>query len=193
MSEEYTSLEERISRSISKKFGMKLQLSELDTAKMEYGLSILLVDAFKLLFIYASAFILHIVPEVFMTHLSFVMLRRTTKSYHASNSTICTVLSIFFLVFLSFLATHFELNTTRSTFAIITLILCGVLGMKGRAITQKRVNFFYNGKIRMVCVGFFLMGIGLIQPSDQIRTLIFLGMAVATFLMFLQKRKDEVK
>ncbi len=131
MSEEYTSLEERISRSISKKFGMKLQLSELDTAKMEYGLSILLVDAFKLLFIYASAFILHIVPEVFMTHLSFVMLRRTTKSYHASNSTICTVLSIFFLVFLSFLATHFELNTTRSAFAIITFILCGVLGMKG--------------------------------------------------------------
>ncbi|MEY8444605.1 accessory gene regulator B family protein [Enterococcus ratti] len=187
MSEEYVSLEERISKNISKKIGEKLQLSELEIAKIEYGLSILFVDMFKLLFIYAAAFLLHIAIEVLITHLSFMVVRKTTQSYHASNSTVCTILSILFLVILPFLATYFAFDITRSTFSIITLILCGILGFKGVAIAQKRVKFFYNGKIRMICMSFFLMVIGLIQPSDRIRTLIFLGMAIATLLMFIKK------
>lgn len=187
MSDEYLFIEEKISKNISKKIGNKLQLAELDIAKMEYGLSILFVDMFKLFFIYIVAFLLHIGIAVFITHLSFMMIRKTTLSYHASNSAVCTILSIFFLVILPFLTTFFEIALNRSIFTIVSLIIVGILGFQGVAIAQKRVKSFKNGKIRIISMVFLLIGIGLIQSSDQIRTLIFLGMAIATFLMFVKK------
>lgn len=55
MSEESISLEEKVSKTISKRIGRQLQLSEIDLAKMEYGLAVLLVISSKIFFIYCLA------------------------------------------------------------------------------------------------------------------------------------------
>ena len=56
MSEESISLEEKVSKTISKRIGRQLQLSEIDLAKMEYGLAVLLVISSKIFFIWVSSY-----------------------------------------------------------------------------------------------------------------------------------------
>lgn len=100
MTEEYISIEEKLSKKISGHFASQLGLSPIEQAKVEYGLSILFVDLFKMIVMYGIAFLLHIVGAVFITHLVFISVRFTTKGFHASNSAVCTILSVLFLVVL---------------------------------------------------------------------------------------------
>lgn len=192
MSEESISLEEKVSKTISKRIGRQLQLSEIDLAKMEYGLAVLLVISSKIFFIYCLAGCLHIILPVLTTHLAFTLMRRTTKSFHARDSNVCTVLSLFFFVLLPYLVTTFAVDVTRASFVICSLMICLILWFKGIVIAQKPAkSSLLNGKSQMIVVSLFLTVFGGIQSSNRIRTLLLLGMMISTLLMFVQKRKDE--
>ena len=78
MTEEYISIEEKLSKKISGHFASQLGLSPIEQAKVEYGLSILFVDLFKMIVMYGIAFLLHIVGAVFITHLVFISVRFKT-------------------------------------------------------------------------------------------------------------------
>lgn len=192
MSEESISLEEKVSKTISKRIGRQLQLSEIDLAKMEYGLAVLLVISSKIFFIYCLAGCLHIILPVLTTHLAFTLMRRTTKSFHARDSNVCTVLSLFFFVLLPYLVTTFAVDVTRASFVICSLMICLILWFKGIVIAQKPAkSSLLNGKSQMIVVSLFLTIFGGIQSNNRIRTLLLLGMMISTLLMFVQKRKDE--
>lgn len=192
MSEESISLEEKVSKTISKRIGRQLQLSEIDLAKMEYGLAVLLVISSKIFFIYCLAGCLHIILPVLTTHLAFTLMRRTTKSFHARDSNVCTVLSLFFFVLLPYLVTTFAVDVTRASFVICSLMICLILWFKGIVIAQKSAkSSLLNGKSQMIVVSLFLTIFGGVQSSNRIRTLLLLGMMISTLLMFVQKRKDE--
>lgn len=192
MSEESISLEEKVSKTISKRIGRQLQLSEIDLAKMEYGLAVLLVISSKIFFIYCLAGCLHIILPVLTTHLAFTLMRRTTKNFHARDSNVCTVLSLFFFVLLPYLVTTFAVDVTRASFVICSLMICLILWFKGIVIAQKSAkSSLLNGKSQMIVVSLFLTIFGVVQSSNRIRTLLLLGMMISTLLMFVQKRKDE--
>lgn len=79
MPNEYLSLEEKLSSKMSRKLGEKYGLTELDEAKVNYGLAILFINLFKFMLIYVSAFFLHSILAVITTHLSFIAVRRYAK------------------------------------------------------------------------------------------------------------------
>ena len=94
MPNEYLSLEEKLSSKMSRKLGEKYGLTELEEAKVNYGLAILFINLFKFMLIYVSAFFLHSILAVITTHLSFIAVRRYAKGYHASRSMACTLYSM---------------------------------------------------------------------------------------------------
>ncbi|MGM9902584.1 hypothetical protein A5844_000108 [Enterococcus sp. 10A9_DIV0425] len=192
MTDDYISLEEKLSKKISKKIGEQLKLSNLDTAKVEYGLSILFVDVFKMLVMYTFAIMLHILPAVFITHLVFISLRTTGKGFHASNSALCTVLSVFFLVFLPYVTSHFNLWFSRPSFVFLVLCVCTCI-VVNKWLTDKR-NVVIEKIIKQTGTIILLITmIGLLQPSDEIRTFIGLGLAIATLLMFIKTKGEDKK
>ncbi|WP_165005969.1 MULTISPECIES: accessory gene regulator B family protein [unclassified Enterococcus] len=192
MPDEYISFEEKISKKISSKLGERGNFSELDTAKIEYGLSILLVDSIKLIFIYGAAILFNNVLAVFVTHIAFVILRMFTSSYHASNSVICTLQSIFLLVVLSFLAEHAGIAVSRGMFLLGALLICLILGVKDSFIAQShsKQKGHVNRKLLLAGLSDTVIGIGI--PNDHLRLMVLLGMSISTLLILIKKRKEWI-
>ncbi|MBO1301369.1 MULTISPECIES: accessory gene regulator B family protein [unclassified Enterococcus] len=185
MTEEYISIEEKLSKKISGHFAAQLGLSPIEQAKVEYGLSILFVDLFKMMVMYAIAFLLHIVGAVFITHLVFISVRFTTKGVHASNSAVCTILSVLFLVVLPWITASIGFELTRPLFSLgILLVGLGVF-VKERTINKTNGPFQLK---KTVLIIMFITTIGLLLPSDSIRTYLLLGLAIATLLMFIKNK-----
>ena len=188
MTEEYISIEEKLSKKISGHFASQLGLSPIEQAKVEYGLSILFVDLFKMIVMYGIAFLLHIVGAVFITHLVFISVRFTTKGFHASNSAVCTILSVLFLVVLPWITASLGFESTRPVFVLGILFVGLGIFVKERTINQAKGPFQLR---KTVLIILFITTIGLLLPSDSIRTYLLLGLAIATLLMFIKNKGVE--
>lgn len=188
MTEEYISIEEKLSKKISGHFASQLGLSPIEQAKVEYGLSILFVDLFKMLVMYGIAFLLHIVGAVFITHLVFISVRFTTKGFHASNSAVCTILSVLFLVVLPWITASLGFESTRPVFVLGILFVGLGIFVKERTINQAKGPFRLR---KAVLIILFITTIGLLLPSDSIRTYLLLGLAIAILLMFIKNKGVE--
>ena len=114
MTEEYISIEEKLSKKISGHFASQLGLSPIEQAKVEYGLSILFVDLFKMIVMYGIAFLLHIVGAVFITHLVFISVRFTTKDFMQVIVQFVQYLVCFFLVVLPWITASLGFESTPS-------------------------------------------------------------------------------
>lgn len=188
MTEEYISIEEKLSKKISGHFASQLGLSPIDQAKVEYGLSILFVDLFKMIVMYGIAFLLHTVGAVFITHLVFISVRFTTKGFHASNSAVCTILSVLFLVVLPWILASIGFESTRPVFVLGILFVGLGIFVKERTINQAKEPFQLK---KTVLIILFITTIGLLLPSDNIRTYLLSGLAIATLLMFIKNKGVE--
>lgn len=191
MTNEYVSLEEKIAKNLSQKLGTSLKLSELETAKIEYGLSTLLVELIKLVFIYAVAAFLQIVPAVIVTHVTFFAIRRNSYGYHASKSWLCTIQSIFLLVIVPFIAIFFDITISRLVFLSAAAFLTVIIGVKGPAINPKRLKAgIEKTRMKAILVSIVILFIGIAIPSDFYRTDILLGMISATILLFIKVKES---
>lgn len=188
MTEEYISIEEKLSKKISGHFASQLGLSPIDQAKVEYGLSILFVDLFKMIVMYGIAFLLHTVGAVFITHLVFISVRFTTKGFHASNSAVCTILSVLFLVVLPWIIASIGFESTRPVFVLGILFVGLGIFVKEWTINQAKEPFQLK---KTVLIILFITTIGLLLPSDNIRTYLLSGLAIATLLMFIKNKGVE--
>ena len=182
MTEEYISIEEKLSKKISGHFASQLGLSPIEQAKVEYGLSILFVDLFKMIVMYGIAFLLHIVGAV------FISVRFTTKGFHASNSAVCTILSVLFLVVLPWITASLGFESTRPVFVLGILFVGLGIFVKERTINQAKGPFQLR---KTVLIILFITTIGLLLPSDSIRTYLLLGLAIAILLMFIKNKGVE--
>lgn len=190
MTNEYVSLEEKIAKNLSQKLGSNLNLSELETAKIEYGLSTLLVELIKLVFIYAVAAFLQIVSAVIVTHVTFFVIRRNSYGYHASKSWLCTIQSVFLLVIVPFGAIFFDITIGRLAFLGAAALLTVIIGFKGPAIDPKRLKAgVEKTRMKAIVVSIVILFIGVAIPSDFYRMCILLGMTSATILLFIKVKE----
>ncbi|KAA0692895.1 accessory gene regulator B family protein [Enterococcus faecium] len=191
MPNEYLSLEEKLSSKMSRKLGEKYGLTELDEAKVNYGLAILFINLFKFMLIYVSAFFLHSIFAVITTHLSFIAVRRYAKGYHASRSMACTLYSMGLLVALPVLANHYNLELTRYEYFIGAAILSMVLGIIGSFIAQDQQKR-RSVRNKLVITGISLTLIGSVFPANDSRVMILLGMLTAILLVFIPKKERKI-
>ena len=192
MPNEYLSLEENLSSKMSRKLGEKYGLTELEEAKVNYGLAILFINLFKFMLIYVSAFFLHSILAVITTHLSFIAVRRYAKGYHASRSMACTLYSMGLLVALPVLANHYNLELTRYEYFIGAAILSMVLGIIGSFIAQDQQKRRRSVRNKLVITGISLTLIGSVIPANDSRVMILLGMLTAILLVFIPKKERKI-
>ena len=174
MPNEYLSLEEKLSSKMSRKLGEKYGLTELDEAKVNYGLAILFINLFKFKLIYVTAFFLHSIFAVITTR-----------------SMACTLYSMGLLVALPVLANHYNLELTRYEYFIGAAILSMVLGIIGSFIAQDQQKR-RSVRNKLVITGISLTLIGSVIPANDSRVMILLGMLTAILLVFIPKKERKI-
>lgn len=73
MLNEYLFFEEKLLSKMSRKFGEKYGLIELEEVKVNYGLVILFINFFKFMFIYVLVFFLYSIFVVIIIYLFFIV------------------------------------------------------------------------------------------------------------------------
>lgn len=123
-----------ISANIVEKINRYTQKEGVELQKMIFGMEILLHNIPKLVLMFAVAILLGILPQTFVTWLSFALVRRYASGLHASNSITCTITTILMFVLVPYMVQNIYINILH--FSIIFGIIILVLHLYAPADTQ---------------------------------------------------------
>ena len=117
--------------------------TEIEREKIKFGIRLIVNDLWKILIIYAIAFILNCFIPTLITHITFIVLRQVCFGFHFQNSMICLVASTISLPFGLYIITSINVNADHFIFliGIISTLILLILAPVG---TKKRPVFNQN-------------------------------------------------
>lgn len=83
------SMEERFSNRLVNWLAGKVTLSEVEYAKISYGLSVMMINLVKVTLIYLTSFLLGTLATTLLAHIPFCMIRKYGRGFHAKSSFNC--------------------------------------------------------------------------------------------------------
>lgn len=134
---ENISIEERLSKYAVNILNRRVQLSQVELAKIEYGVSILLINILKVLLIYLTSYLLNSLLPTILTHSLFCLVRKYAKGFHARSSTNCTLLSIICFSVIPWIVHINGLNISLTSFFLIGCVCGTILFLYAPADTKK--------------------------------------------------------
>ncbi|MHC5268995.1 accessory gene regulator B family protein [Enterococcus sp. LJL98] len=131
--------------SIEEKFSMKLLhglkknivLTEIQEAKISYGLSMLMITLGKVSLIYLIAFSLGTVSETLLSHLPFCIVRSYSRGFHAKSSLNCGMSGIICFSILPWLIKTNNWGISFLPSILIGFICTVILFFRAPANTEK--------------------------------------------------------
>ncbi|NLM67948.1 MAG: accessory regulator AgrB [Enterococcus sp.] len=160
-------------------------LSEIEFLKFKLGIEIFLINLSKMLVIYGISTILGLLPQTFLFHLSFMVIRISAFGSHAPSSLACTIISLFFFVGFPYVINFYSLS-------IYVLILCnGVNYLLLYLYAPGKTKKNYLGslghqkklKIRALIGNGLILVISLIVKNPEIKNLMILGALLGGFFV----------
>ncbi|WP_088825755.1 MULTISPECIES: accessory gene regulator B family protein [Listeria] len=172
--EQITLTEKLADKLISKE---RFQNDEETYLKVKYGVEVILINVFKISFVYILALLIGVFWETLITHLAYLTLRRYSFGLHALKSLNCTIISVAMFVIGPAL---FQL--LPSTNLIVILVFAFVLFNMFQYAPSDTESLPLIGtkerqKLKRKAVGctIVLFLITLFIPSAEMKTLIMLG------------------
>jgi len=161
--------------------------TQTEKLKIEYGIKLIVSEAFKLLIVYTIAILLGCLLEVAITHMSFYLLRQVCFGYHFLTSRQCLIGSILLFPVLCKFATYLKIETLfLSILTFLSLLLVIVLAPKGtkkHSVLNAAHRDYLKKKIYNRAT--ILCGIYLLLPSDLLK-FITLGIFLELFMLLLE-------
>lgn len=180
----YVSVEERISKHIVDKLVKDSNLTGIQIVKIRYGLSILLINLFKMLILYGLAIILHVTKITFITHMAFLAIRTHAYGYHARTSLSCSIISIFLFVLLPMFLTPITLPKDSLVLTMILNFL--ILNKYAPATTDKNpvenAGKMKKHKVMALIINLLMLTIIILTNNLHVSLLIALGTLMASLL-----------
>ncbi|MHC5229310.1 accessory gene regulator B family protein [Enterococcus sp. LJL99] len=135
--ENRVSIEEQFSLKLTNCLKQKIALTEIEEAKISYGLSVLLITLVKLFLIYITSLMLGTFFVTLICHIPFCIVRNYSKGFHAKSSFNCGVSGIICFSILPWLLHSLELTINPLQVITIGIISVIVLFFRAPADTEK--------------------------------------------------------
>ncbi|WP_088815992.1 MULTISPECIES: accessory gene regulator B family protein [Listeria] len=172
--EQITLTEKLADKLISKE---RFQNDEETYLKVKYGVEVILINIFKISFVYILALLIGVFWETLITHLAFIVLRRYSFGLHAIKSWNCTITSLLMFVLGPFVFQSVQSNNI----AVIVVFAFVLINMFHYAPSDtESLPLIGSGERKilkrkaMVCT-LVLFLITLLVPFAEMKTLIMLG------------------
>lgn len=188
------SIEERLSDLLLKKMVNYFEFSREDSLKINYGLTILLVNLSKALAIYLSAIIFGVFLETLLSHVTFCILRHNNYGFHFENSLICTLFGIF-----SFPISAVLLNWMNFRFSLLGLVIVSITFI---AVTWRFAPSYtkYVGKdvgnhsrIKPLLTTINILILCVLSPFTDLTVFMVWGVFISNLLVLLNELKRRYR
>lgn len=159
--------------------------TEAEKAKIIFGVQLLLTDFYKLIAVYGVSILLDCLLEVFIMHVSFLMLRQVCFGYHFVNNIQCFIWSI--VLFPIFCKIQYIISANVCVpillISIILLVIFSPVGTKKHPV----INQLHKKYLRKKCWYrvIFILIISYLLPQE-LRLFVSLGVVVQTLLVLIQ-------
>lgn len=159
--------------------------SEVEKAKLAYGIKILLSDIYKMVAVYFVAIALNCWLEVFIMHLAFFTIRQVSLGYHFSNNLLCVFWSIILFPVLCKLFIMFDLGDTNFLLIICVMFICFVapVGTKKNKVINANHRKYLK---KHVFIRLIVILLTYVIVPHSIKMLITLGVFVQCIMLFVQ-------
>ncbi|WP_153733308.1 accessory gene regulator ArgB-like protein [Sporosarcina obsidiansis] len=167
--------------------------TELDQAKIRYGVRIIVSELYKFVLIYGIALLLGSVLPTFVTHMTFYVLRQKAFGYHFASARSCIFWSIVAFPVLSGLLVAFPqplwLVGIIGTLSVMVIFLFAPVDTEKHQIVNKKHYLYLRRhlRIRLLAVLFVFCVV-----SEPIQSFIILGLFIQSTTVLVQKlmRRD---
>ncbi|WP_100332116.1 accessory gene regulator ArgB-like protein [Bacillus xiapuensis] len=166
--------------------------TQLDQAKIRFGVRLIFADLCKFLIVYGAAFLLDCVLPTFVTHITFYTLRQKSFGYHFSSSFSCIAWSVLAFPIMSacLAALPLPLWLVWSTgiFSATTVFLYAPVGTAKQPIINEKHRLYLRKQAhtRLLTTGIITCTIPI-----YIHKFIVLGVAIQSLALLIQKFKGE--
>ena len=149
----------------------------IELRKMEIGMETVIINVSKFILVYLLAAIFNVLPQTFIVHLSFFLVKLFSFGLHALNSTVCTLISCCLFVLIPFALSGMGIGnySVAVVFAAVIFVLYryAPADTKARPIigATKRKKL----KKKAIACGLFLMAVALLLPDNGMKLLLTLG------------------
>ncbi|WP_397536821.1 accessory gene regulator ArgB-like protein [Rummeliibacillus pycnus] len=136
--------------------------TQLDQAKIRFGMQIILSNVYKTIIIYGIALVLNCIVPTLIAHLTFYLLRKKCFGYHFSTTFTCILWSIIAFPFLSAFFVVFQIPQWLiwgiSIFSVyIIFAYAPVETLKHRIVNEEHHNYLKkHARIRLFVVIIFI-------------------------------------
>ncbi|WP_002151241.1 accessory gene regulator B family protein [Bacillus cereus] len=138
------SIEEKISKSITNCIANKNTINEIEYAKINYGINVLIINIFKLLIIYFAAWIFDCFLDAIIMHAAFYSIRRNGYGFHARKSINCTLMGIIMFVMFPLIGQHIIINKAF----LLSIILLNYILLNKYAPAKTKRNYIGNKEMQ---------------------------------------------
>lgn len=111
--------------------------SEEESEKAHYSLQILLINLEKLLIVYFFSFLLSVMINTFIMHLTYFLLRKFAGGWHAKKSINCTLFSSLCFVFIPWLAKKYNFLFSMTAMCVLIFVVSFTVIRYAPADTEK--------------------------------------------------------
>lgn len=161
--------------------------------KVKLGLETILINVTKGLIVYSVVLFLGLFWQVVVFHIGYYLIRRTANGIHATDSLICSVLSVIAFVGVPYIAMTYTLPIYIIPFLFIMNALLLYLFAPYVSKKNKHVHKHNRQKLRnqSIAMCFALLGITLLLPSETFQTILASGVTLASMLTIQKKHREE--
>lgn len=158
---------------------------EIVYLKVRLGIESMMINISKGLIVYSIAILLQTLAPTFITHMSYLVVRKFSQGLHAKSSFVCTIVSIIMFVFLPCVVQNFLID--RPIVFLIGVIATYLFYKYAPADTEKSPILDAENRNRLrkttVILSIFLtlFALGIIDP--MIRTLVTLGLVLQVIMI----------
>ncbi|MGM7634404.1 accessory gene regulator ArgB-like protein [Bacillus sp. Hm123] len=166
--------------------------TQLDQAKIRFGVQLIFADLCKFLIVYGAAFLLDCLLPTFIVHITFYALRQKSFGYHFSSAFSCIAWSVLAFPIMSAFLVAFTLPLwlvwSIGIFSALTVFLHAPVGTAKHPIINEKHRLYLRKQAH-----FRLLTIGIITCTIPIYThkFIVLGISLQSLSLLIQKFKGE--
>lgn len=167
-------INEKISKKCTSFIRNNLNKTEMELEKIQYGIHIILINIFKLVLLFITAYFLGILNYTIVAFISFAILRSFASGVHANSSIKCIITN--YIIFLGnvYLSLSFPLNKVCISaifiISLILVILYAPADTEERPLMSKKLRGGLKVKSILIVLGFCITT--LLFPSSVYMNLI---------------------
>ncbi|MEB2300158.1 accessory gene regulator B family protein [Lysinibacillus xylanilyticus] len=186
------SMEERLSGYLTDSINKNIQLSNVELAKIKYGISTLLINLVKVTLIYSASIILGGIKETLICHLIFCLMRRYCYGLHAKSSIVCSLIGVFYFSICPLIVLNYSFGISRELVILFGIIFSIIIFNKVPAYTKnsKISDTKEKRKKALIINALTICGI-LVLDDETMRLIAFMGVFLSILLTIPVRKGDN--